>query len=231
MRLIHPGDDNFRIMKFISLSICFLLTFSSIGFSQTKATSDPLKAYTKCKVPDDLEIKEVSRYPKSADKFRKVKTANGAEKVSVADGYRVMFAYKGLYYYYANVKIEQSVPADYLRDKETIISSLKYFATAKEATEMILSEKSSLNGFEHHGLDRDRIDVGGQVGTHVLFYDPHQLVITIYFLNQDDKNGLARAIVGGGERKFHNTNEYRSLRDDFLANYSECLARVAATQP
>src|SRR6185369_9454816 len=77
MRLIHPGDDNFRVMKFISLSICFLFTFSSIGFSQTKATSDPLKAYTKCKVPDDLEIKEVSRYQKSADKFRKVKTANG----------------------------------------------------------------------------------------------------------------------------------------------------------
>jgi len=90
-------------MKFIGLSICFLLTFSSIASSQTKATSDPLKAYTKCKVPDDL--------------------------------------------------------------------------------------------------------------------------------NQDDKNSLARAIVGGGERKFHNINEYRSLRDDFLTNYSECLARLAATQP
>jgi hypothetical protein len=218
-------------MKFISLSFCFLLTFSSIAFSQTKATTDPLKPYTKCTVPGDLEIKEVSRYPKSADKFRKVKTANGAEKVSVADGYRVMFAYKGLFYYYANVKIEQSVPADYLQDKETIISSLKYFATAKEATGMTFSEKSSLNGFEHYGLDRDRIDVGGQVGNHVLFYDPNQLVITIYFLNQDDKNNLARAIVGGGERKFHNIDEYRSLRDDFLSKYSECLASVATAQP
>jgi hypothetical protein len=231
MRLIHPGDNNLRIMKFISLSICLVVTFSSIAFSQTKATTDPLKAYTKCKVPGDLEIKEVSRYPKSADKFRNVKTSNGAEKVSVADGYRVMFAYKDLFYYYANVKIEQSVPADYLRDKETVISSLKYFATAREATGMTFSEKSSLNGFEHYGIDRDRIDVGGQVGNHVLFYDPHQLIVTIYFLNQDDKNSLARAIVGGGERKFHNMDEYRTLRDDFLSKYSECLAKVAAAQP
>lgn len=218
-------------MKLISFSICVLISVSSLVFSQTKATSDPLKPYTKCKVPGDLEIREVSRYPKSADKFRNVKTSKGAEKVSVADGYRVMFSYKGLYYYYANVKIEQSVPADYLQDKETIISSLRYFATAKEATGMIFSDKSPLNGFEHYGIDRDRIDVGGQVGNHVLFYDAHQLVITIYFLNQDDKNNLARAVLGGGERKFHNMDEYRSLRDDFLTKYSECLAKVAAAQP
>src|SRR5512132_3948878 len=218
-------------MKLISFSICVLISVSSLVFSQTKATGDPLKPYTKCTVPGDLEIREVSRYPKSADKFRNVKTSKAAEKVSVADGYRVMFSYKGLYYYYANVKIEQSVPADYLQDKETIISSLKYFATAKEATGMIFSDKSPLNDFEHYGIDRDRIDVGGQVGNHVLFYDPHQLVITIYFLNQDDKNNLARAILGGGERKFHNLDEYRSLRDDFLTKYSECLAKVAAAQP
>ena len=214
-------------MKQLVLTLV-LLTFSMLAFGQSKPTIDPLKSYTKCKLPGDLKVMEVTR-SKSQTKFRTVKTANGEEKVSVVNGYRVMFSYNDLFYYFANVKIEQSDPAKYVQDKETVVSSLKYFANAKQATGMTFADKAELNGFEHYGIDRDQIDVGGQVGSHVLFDDPHHLVITIYFLNQDDKN-VFRATVGGG-RRFHNIEEYRLLRDAFLNNYSECLRKIAVTQP
>jgi hypothetical protein len=84
-----------------------------------------------------------------------------------------------------------------------------------------------LNGFEHYGIDRDKIDVGGQVGIHLLLYDPDHLIITVYILNQDDKN-LLRSMFG--QRHFNNIEEYRTLKDDFLKHYSECLKKVADAQ-
>lgn len=216
-------------MKLIRVGALVLCALSSTVFAQTKPSNDPLKPHTKCKYPGGPRIVEVNRRGKSDRKYREVKTANGAEKVSVVDGYRVMFSYEGLPYYFANVKIEQSDSTSYQQDKERIISSLKYFATAKEATPIIFADKSELNGFEHYGIDRDRIDVGGQVGDHVLFDDKQHLVITIYFLNQDDKNVLAAST--GADRKFHNIEEYRTLRDDFLNGYSKCLSEVAQSQP
>lgn len=177
--------------------------------------SDPLKPYTTCKVPGGLKIKEVTRRPAGADRFREVET-NKKEKVSVVDGYRVMFAYPDLPYYYANVKIEQSAPESYEQDKLILIDQLKYYTTTKEATGMIFTDKVLLNDFEHYGLDRDKIDVGGQVGTHVLFYNPGHLVVTIYFLNQ------SKAIFANN-RRFETIEQYRELRDTFLNSYSECL--------
>ena len=165
--------------------------------------------------------------PKSRRGDREVTTAKGTERVSVIDGYRVMFAYSDLLYYFANVKIEQSDPARYLEDKEKAINELKYFSSVQQATGMIFTDKVMLNGFEHYGIDRDKIDVGGQVGIHVLFYDRDQLIITIYILNQDDRNIFRQF----GKRRFRNIDEYRTLKDDFLNRYSECLKGIAAAQP
>ena len=195
---------------------------------QSKSNPDPLKPYTICKLPGDLKVKEVTRRPKSMEKYREVTTAKGAERVSVVDGYRVMFAYKDLFYFFANVKIEQSDAASYSQDKEKIVNQLKNYASTKEATGIIYTDKTMLNGFEHYGTDRDKIDVGGTVGIHVFFYDVGHLIITVYLLNQDDKNKTS--ILLGGPRRFHNIDEYRMLKDDFLNHYSECLKDVADAQ-
>jgi hypothetical protein len=193
---------------------------------QSQSKSDPLKPYTTCELPGDLKVKEVTRRSKG-DNYRYVKTAKGNEKVSVVDGYRVMIAYSDLVYFFANVKIEESDPTRYLEDKEKVINEQKYYSSTKQATEMIFTDKTMLNGFEHYGIDRDKIDVGGQVGIHLLLYDPDNLIITVYILNQDDKN-LPKSMLG--QRHFHNIDEYRTLKDDFLNHYSACLKRVADEQ-
>ena len=197
--------------------------------AQSKDKSDPLKPLTTCKLKGGPSVKQVDRRPKSAPKYREVETDKPEERVSVLDGYSVMFGYSDLIYFFANVKIEQSAAQSYISDKDAIIRSLKHLTSTKQATNVIYADKTDLNGFEHYGLDRDVIDVGGGViGTHVLFYDPRQLVITIYVLNQNtDKGGL----LFRNNRRFNDINEYRVVRDEFLNHYTECLKRVAETIP
>ena len=196
-----------------------LLISSELTVRAQSTSTDPLKSYTTCKVPGNLKIKEVTRRTVSAN-YREVTTDNGKQKVSVIDGYRVMFAYPDLTYYFANVKIEQSAPDSYAADKEVLVNQLKHYSSLKEAHPMIFEDKTMLNGFEHYGMDRDKIDVGDQVGIHVLFYDPAYLVVTIYFLNQSKAVFL-------NNRRYEDIKQFRELRDDFLNSYSECLKRVA----
>ena len=211
------------ILRSFQISILALALFLSsvvAGRAQT-ATTDPLKPYTACKVPGDLKIKDVTRRT-AGDKYREVSTDDGKQKVSVLDGYRVMFGYPDLPYYFANVKIEQSDPARYLQDKEILIKEKQHFAVSKEATAKVFTEKKLFHGFEDYGFDLEKIDVGGQVAVHVLFYDPAHLVVTVYFLNQSKA-------VFMNNRRFETVKQFRELRDDFLSHYSECLRRVADT--
>src|SRR3989442_592437 len=90
------------------------------------------------------------------------------DSLHLSPGYRVMFAYKDVFYYYANVKIEQSAAESYALDKELIINNLKHVAATDQVTKSLYADKALLNGFEHYGIDRDKIDVGGTIGIHVL---------------------------------------------------------------
>src|SRR5215470_2865086 len=199
-------------------AIALLVSCVLIVRAQSTST-DPLKPYTTCKVPGELKIREVTRR-NNTDKYREVTADKGKQKVSVVDGYRVMFAYPDLPYYFANVKIEQSASDSYVADKEILVNQLKYYSSIKEAHPMLFEDKKMLNDFEHYGIDRDKIDVGGQVGVHILFYDPAHLVVTIYFLNQSKAAFF-------NNRRYEDIKGYREVRDEFLTSYSECLKRVA----
>src|SRR5882762_6154379 len=128
------------VFKLIITLLIVIPASHVIVSGQSKSNLDPLKPYTTCKLPGDLKIEEVRRRPKSAEKYRQVDTAKGSERVSVVDGYRVMFAYKDLFYFFANVKIEQSDPASYLRDKERVLSDLEYSASTEKATGIIYTD-------------------------------------------------------------------------------------------
>jgi hypothetical protein len=96
----------------ITLLIAFLTLPASLASptmlaGQSKDDSDLLKPFTTCELGGDLKVKEVTRRPKSAEQHRKVTTAKGSERVSVIDGYRVMFGYTDVGYFFANVKIER----------------------------------------------------------------------------------------------------------------------------
>ena len=216
--------DAFMILRSFQISIVALalLLFSLAPVSAQTVSIDPLKPYTACKMPGDLKVKEVRRRNPDSN-YREVVTATGKEKVSVVDGYRVMFAYSDLTYYFANIKIEQSTPDSYAQDKRILVNQLKYQSTPPKTFVMTFEGKDTLNSFEHYGIDRDKIDTGDEVGMHVLFYDPVHLVVTVYFLNQSKA-------VFANNRRFETIKQFRELRDEFLSHYSECLKRVADAQ-
>lgn len=56
---------------------------------------------------------------------------------------------------------------------------------------------------------------GGPIGTYVLFDDSRRMIVTVYFLNQRP-----------GRRRFKTIEEYRTLRDRFLDDYTTCMARA-----
>src|SRR5215831_5901276 len=211
------------IRPFHLLTLIVVIHSALILTVRGQSGADQLKPFTACKLPGDLKVKEVTRR-NPGDSYRHVVTGNGKEKVSVLDGYRVMFAYSDLRYYFANVKIEQSSPDSWTKDKEILVSQLKYQSTPPKTFVMTFANTNGLlNGFEHYGIDREKIDSGDEVGMHVLFYDPARLVVTVYFLNQATGKHA-------GKRRFETIEQYQTLRDQFLSTYSDCLKRVADAQ-
>jgi len=201
-----------RLFALTMLLGSFMLS-NSVVVGRAADTSEMLKPYLSCKSDDGLYVKEVTRRSKSAENYRTVKTAEGEKRVSVIDGYRVMFAYEKAGYFFANVKVEQSTSEDYAVDKEAVIESVKYLPSLENVpATMTYRGRSDFNGFEVYGADMDVIDKGGVIGMYVAFSDADKVIVTIYFLNQ-----------GRERRRFNNIEEFRALRDNFLNRYTRCI--------
>lgn len=197
-----------------SLILSLVVVTPFVRATQTNDKSDPLRRYTTCKIADDLSHRHVNRveYP---GKYREVGKQG---RVSVVDAYRITFGYADAPYDLVNVKVEQSHPHDYAQDKERVVKELKHLSSTAQATKIEFADKVVLHGYEHYGIDRDVIDAGIVVGTHVLFDDAEHLIITIYFLNHDKKMK---------KRRFNDVEAYRLFKTDALDGYAECLRKVA----
>jgi len=90
-----------RLYKY-PIILALVLTSQSLG-QQPTPKSDSLKPYLKCEFDDGLYIKETTRRSASGKNFREVKMGDQTKTVSVIDGYRIMFAYRGAHYFFANV--------------------------------------------------------------------------------------------------------------------------------
>lgn len=203
----------FRLIRSSVVILLGLQMFTDVFAGRPVDTSELFKPYLSCKSDDGLYVKEVKRRNKSGENYRTVKTAEGEKKVSVVDGYRVMFAYERARYYFANVKVELSKAEDYATDKETVIESLEYLPFFENVpVKMVYRVKSDFNGYEVYGADMDMIDKGGIIGIYVIFSEADKVVVTVYFLNQ-----------GKEHRRFNNIEEFRALRDNFLNRYTRCI--------
>jgi hypothetical protein len=211
-------SQSFRLTILAVMACGFFVFYNDVLAQKSSSKSEPLKLYVSCKFEDDLQVNEIAHRSKSAESFRTVETVEGTKKVSVIDGYRMMFAYPKTPYFFANVKVEQSSPQDYAKDKETVIEEMKYLPLIKNAlVPMAYGGKRDFNGYETYGADRAVIDKGGVLGIHVLFSDTDHVIITVYFLNQ-----------GREKRKFQNIEEYRELRDRFLNQYTSCIKEASS---
>lgn len=122
-----------------------------------------------------------------------------------------MFAYPDEDFY-TNVKVEILSDKGYAASKDALISDFEHTLSSDDNSRNY-ALKPQLNQFDIQGLDRSKRE-GGVLGVYLLFDDPTRTVITIYFLNQEPP------------KHFHNMQEYASVRDRFLNEYTSCIRKA-----
>jgi hypothetical protein len=190
----------------LTLAAVCALTFAC----GAKAKPDPLKPFTECRFDDGLQVVSVDRLP-PGEEWRSVDTRSGSKSVSLADGYRVMLAYPNTDYF-VNLKVEQSQAGMFRWDTATIVESMEWLASQGNGAAVPL-EHTQIGGLDAYGFTQPSLNGGGVLSLYSLFDNKLEMVITAYVLNQPPQR-----------RKFRTMEEYRTLRDRFLARYAACVA-------
>ena len=155
----------------------------------------------------------LDRRPPTAEPWREVGIGGKSQRVSVIDGYRVMYSYARTFPF-ATLKAERSDPSKYLEDKEIVTS---YFADIAKAD--YKSDLVNFSGQNFSGQTLTKIELTGRtLGITQILWDEDSIIVTIYFLNQETEN-----------RKFKTYEEFISLRDSFIRGYIECVTKKRAT--
>ena len=151
----------------------------------------------------------LDRRPPTAEPWREVSSGGSTSRVSVIEGYRVMYSYARTYPF-ANLKAERSDPSKYSEDKQVVVRSLAELAGADGNTELV--------GFSNQRFSGQTVtkkELGGStLGITQIFSDEDRVIVTIFFLNHAPQN-----------RRFQTYEEFIALRDDFVRGYIECVAK------
>jgi len=148
------------------------------------------------------------RRPADAPRWRTIELRGKSERVSVLDGYRVMYSYPRMLPF-ARLNAEQSDPARYQADKRTVAD---YFAGIAQADDSTALSATSAGGFAIQSLTKKALG-GTTLGITQLLSDADGVIVTIYFLNQVPEL-----------RQFETHEEFVRLRDEFVRGYAECAA-------
>jgi len=157
------------------------------------------------------------------------------ERISIASGYRAMYAYPDTEYF-ANVRIEQSVPGSYDTDKKKVIDYITYLYDSKSALvsehlrnnpdrkaqidkrkekgkDYFTFERSSHRNFEYISYTENVIGLTGGTISHIhIFIPKDDIIVTAYLLSQK-------------KAKFATIEEFFQLRQQFLEGYIEYLSK------
>ena len=156
----------------------------------------------------------LDRRPADAPHWRTVELLGKSERVSVVDGYRVMYSYARTLPF-ARLNAELSDRASYDADKRTIT---EYFAGIAQADDNAALGASSAGGFAIQSLTKRALG-GTTLGITQLLSDVDGVIVTIYFLNQVPEL-----------RQFESYDEFVRLRDEFVRGYADCAAARRASE-
>jgi hypothetical protein len=187
----------------------FVCSLSAVAQVTARADSSAFDRYTSCKFGDGLAVVEASPLAPGIH-ARTVQTLKGPRQIEMVEGRRVMFAYPDKDFY-ANVKVEILPEKNYAETRQFLIDNFDYSLASGDGNTRNYELKPTLNGLDVRGLDRDKLE-GGVLGLYLLLNDATRMVTTVYFLNQEPK-----------DRSFQTMEEYRVMRDRFLATYAACV--------
>src|SRR5258706_1974083 len=193
-----------------------LLTFSAVSSagepnsSGLQESARKLERYVHCDgFADGVRGTIVDRRPAEAEPWRGVNSGGKSQRVSVVDGYRVMYSYPRSFPF-ARLKAERSDPAKYRDDKRIVTLNLLEMEKADSNLALV---NFSAHGFSGQTLTKKEM-AGTTLAMTQIFSDEDAVIVTIFFLNQLPEN-----------RKFQSYEEFISLRDGFVRGYVECVAK------
>ncbi|HEY6239256.1 MAG TPA: hypothetical protein VIW78_00300, partial [Burkholderiales bacterium] len=149
-----------------------------------------------------------------AERWREAGFSGGKQRVSVVDGYRVMYSYVRTFPF-ANLKAEQADASRYVEDKGIVALDLAEMVKADDSLDLV---NFSYRDFSGQKVTKREL-AGRALGIAQIFSDEDLVIVTIYFLNQIPEN-----------RRFQTYEEFISLRDAFIRGYIDCVAEKRAAQ-
>ena len=211
----NQSTVSFWIVFFCTAAI-FVTGCSRNGQQSDAIQLEQLIPYTHCTFPDGLKVVAVDPLAPGVT-ARTVETPRGPKLIPMLAGIRIMFAYPATDFF-ANIKVEELPASQYQKLKQSLVENFEYVLASSPSDRRNASPVSFPAAFDVRGLDRDKLE-GGTLGFYLIFDDKKQIATSIYFLNQEPQ-----------QRKFQSMDEYRRLRDQFLARYGSCIARLVARQ-
>jgi len=152
--------------------------------------------YIPLEFQDGLSWDDVSPRDNNVN-YRTIKTSKGVEKVSVIDGFRILYKYPSTGDF-AKMHVEKSNPQDYGNDKLKVIDELKFLSKDKSIVQ------KNYGGFDYYYISNDNLNES-PIGTAIIFFPDNQIITTIYFINQKPS-----------DRKFQTIEEFNALKDNFI---------------
>ena len=201
-------------LRLVPVSLAVLLAPFASSAHEAGPPAGPgdhrLQAYVRCDgFAEGVRGVTLDRRPATAEPWREAVFGGVSARVSVVDGYRVMYSYARTLPF-ANLKAEQSDPSRYPEDKRILSRNIIEMARADAALD--LAEFSYL-GFSVQTLTKREL-AGRSLGMTQVFSDADSVIVTVFFLNQLPEH-----------RRFQTHEEFISLRNAFVHGYLECAAR------
>jgi len=182
--------------------------------AQHAAAADKMDGLAACVKAAEYRLQDVKRWP-AGMQYRTVETASGAEKVSVQDGLRAL-VFAGAPVPTANLKIEQSAPAEFESDRKAIRAQMELLASRYRGNDKPKGlESAESAGIEVLTLENPSYSPGHSVGMYTLLYPAGQTIATIYMFGQPTGEGAA----------YNNLEEFRAYRTRFLAAIGSCMQK------
>ena len=187
-----------------------LLVAAVAAHGASAADDASMQAYVHCDgFAGGVRGVTLDRRPANAVPWREVGLGDKTERVSVIDGYRVMYSYPRTFWF-ANLKAERSDASRYGEDKRIVTENFVALASADDNT--VLTNFSD-RGLAGQSLTKKELG-GSTLGITQILSDEDSVIVTIYFMNQHPEN-----------RAFQTYEEFIALRDGFVRGYIECVAK------
>lgn len=177
---------------------------------QSVGSNDVFQPYTTCKFVDGLAVVETTPLALGVT-TRTVETTKGPKDIQMTAGRRVLFSYPNKDFF-ANVKVEVLPEKNYVEEKQALIDNFDFLLASGKDSSRNYALKPMMHGLDIRGLDRDKLEQP-VIGFYLMFDDSSHVATTIYLLNQEPS-----------VRSFQTMEEYREMRDRFLATYTVCIA-------